>query len=302
MFAATFLYKSSALKKKTAIYVLFAVIICGLQSLSSYQGLRHQFPLINVLLQRVLIDKQYTDWFIEHGMPVDSDILSWKREWASSEGLKLYADPQYERFMDWTRTKGSRTYALFLLTHPAYTFFSPFLAKEEIISFGLIFYTYENYKQKAPVNVLIDIFFMVVFLLINQYSAIILALYVFFKNKKRNILYCVPFFIVAAFLFNALLVYHADAMEVERHSLMNLIAFQVSGLMGVLLLLKKKPGQLSPDASCRFSHTVDIWDSRRFTAEAFTRRSLSSSGIGISMNCKGRRRDTGIIEQFRESI
>jgi hypothetical protein len=43
--------------------------------------------------------------------------------------------------------------------------------------------------------------------------------------KQREMIYSIPTLLTATFLFNAMFIYHADTIEVSRHSLMNVIAF-----------------------------------------------------------------------------
>jgi len=60
--------------------------------------------------------------------------------------------------------------------------------------------------------------------------------------KQSEVIYTIPTLLTATFLFNAMFIYHADAMEVSRHSLMNVIAFQTISCLALLLLYRQYSG------------------------------------------------------------
>ena len=238
-----FICRLKQYKKYFTAYIMIMVVIFVLQSISCQVGKRHQFPLINVIFQRILPDEKYTQWFIEKGLPADDTLLRWKGKWGSSNDFALYRDGKYDKFMDWTLHEGKYVYAYFLLSHPRYTITTPLLAKDKLLSYNLFQYTYYNYPKDSRLSNWIDMVFLVLYGLLNFPAAIgltLVSLYCFIK--QREMIYSIPTLLTATFLFNAMFIYHADAMEVSRHSLMNVIAFQTISCLALLLVYKQYRG------------------------------------------------------------
>ncbi|MCX8044069.1 MAG: hypothetical protein N3B18_08095 [Desulfobacterota bacterium] len=201
--------------------ILAVFVIFSLQSWSIQKGQRHQFCLVNVILQRILPHNDYTQWFIERGMPSDGDILSRRGTWASSDDNLLYRDPRYARFMHWVSTKGPFVYGLFLLTHLRYTF-SP-LTSQLAVMFS---YNLDHYTLQPPPLLGLRILQMLL-PMTSLPAAVVLtcfAVFLFVRFGRIEGAAIAALFIMV--FFNALLIYHADAMEVPRHSIMNMIMLE----------------------------------------------------------------------------
>ncbi len=193
-------------------YFVFVLIVFGLQVSSAQTGQRHQFPLINVLLQRVLVDEVRVDYFISHGMPVDKDFIEkWERQWATSYDWALYKEARYEDFMDFTIHDGKYVYGLFLLENVDYTFKSVWDNKQHLFVSNL-----NEYTEHPPKKIMITVFSKGWDLLASATLPLLLIpLMSLFLIKRHPYL----FLILPSILVNAIFIYHADAMEVQRHSL-----------------------------------------------------------------------------------
>jgi hypothetical protein len=222
-------YKKNGVLLK--VLLLSMLLIFALQTLSAHLGKRHDFCLINVLLQRILVNDDYTRWFIDRGMPVDSTILQWQGKWASSDDFRLYRDPRYAHFMNWVSVKGQFTYGLFLLTHPLYTLQPLVQDLAPMFSYNLDLYTH-----KPPQRAFIRTLHMLLPFssVLTALCSALLAVLVFTKTARTEALLLAV--LVATVFFNALFIYHADAMEVPRHSIMNMIALECLTYTGFLLL------------------------------------------------------------------
>jgi len=222
MFTLAFAKSSDAVQKKQwLIYLAIVLIVAILQSVSAQIGKRHQFPLINVILKRILPYQDRVHFFQSRGMSVDAEFIeTWKDQWASSHNWALYKDSKHKPFMDFTLHRGKYVYGQFLLTHPVYAVKSVW--DDRVSIFSLNKYSYTN---DPPSNVLVQIissFWNSCAWLIRYLLPVILILSVLIV--KRDVF---PFIAIVCILCNAFLIFHADAMEVERHSLIVLIVLAV---------------------------------------------------------------------------
>lgn len=211
--------------------LLSVILIFSLQTLSAHLGKRHEFCLVNVLMQRIFVNDDYTQWFVDKGMPVDSTILQWRGKWASSDDFSLYKDRQYAPFLQWVSVKGQFAYGLFLLTHPHYTLQPLLRDLAPMFSYNLDLYTH-----KPPPLAFIRFMYMLLPFssLLTALCTAFLAILVFARTARTEAL--VLAVLIATVFFNALFIYHADAMEVPRHSIMNMIALECLTYTGFLVL------------------------------------------------------------------
>lgn|GEM_PF-1168087 len=77
------------------------------------------YSVADIIQDRILLDPSWTGWFVNHGMPYSSAI---QRSAGGIYGLALIDNPAFNA---WLTARGSKTYELFLLTHPVYTLFDP---------------------------------------------------------------------------------------------------------------------------------------------------------------------------------
>lgn len=227
--------ESGAFRRVFSAYlgVVLGVAVC--QGISAHLGKRHVFPLLNVLFQRVLTDEQRLEWFESHGMPCDDSIMAFRGLWASSHDFVLYEHPKYAAFLDWVERDGKLVYGKYLLTHPGYT-----LTLKRTVSgtwYGTDSYESTNSPPRSiPLTVAGWVYCAGKW---NLYALGVLALVglVLFFKHKLNTMFVLPALLHFWLYTNLLFVFHADAMEVERHSLMIPIAVHVVMLFTVFLLV-----------------------------------------------------------------
>lgn len=197
---------------------------------------RHEFPLVNVIIRRVLPNREIRTWFAEQGMPVHMEILHWKKKWASGKDFAIFEKKKYERFRTWVREEGKYTYLRYLVTHPGYTLQSAFDAQKEIFASNLTYYT-DKPPRRFPFRYL-----EFVYPLVTPSLALLVALAALSRGLWTRLrLLSLAFASMIPLVFvNGLLVFHMDAMEVERHALMGVVLLHVAVYALVLDALRAK--------------------------------------------------------------
>ena len=217
-------------RKRLALLVATLLLTAGFQFWTSQSVIhpqfrtRHEFPLVNVIIRRVLPKPEVRDWFAAQGMPVHSEILGWKKPWASGNRFAIFEKKKYRRFRDWVREEGKYTYLRYLASHPVYTLSSAFSATDQIFSQNLDYYTHKPPKQ-FPFSSL-DF----VYPLLTPSLALLVGVWGLLRSLTGRIRLLSLAFSAAIPLvfFNGLLVYHMDAMEVPRHALLGVVLLHIA--------------------------------------------------------------------------
>lgn len=281
-------------------YGLFIALILVLQTLSASAGYRQLLPLTNLVFKRILTDEYRLAWFKAKGMPVDAELTAWKGRFAWDDNRSYYHPERCVRFKRWIVRKGTPTYALFLITHPGYTFLTAWKDRDKL-SCVLVAENMESLDDKIAKAVETkgkdwaqiaryldvreirnahggklspdDVFFRwshmrhrtadiqmhpavrvpsilwtpgadmkaefayypqwLLFIAIGL-SIVLAGAYVKYPDQ---LLFLVPVSLIVGSVVNGIVVYHADAAEIERHALMNALGFQVALALGIFLLL-----------------------------------------------------------------
>lgn len=223
------------LRKFLLLYLFIVSFIFALNFAPQFNNERQeQFSLINVVFKRILFDEEKVNWFEEKGMPIDDNLRTWKGEWASSRKRELYKNQTYSSFRNWTFHEGKSIYAFYLASHPYYSIKSVLVNMHQVFSYNLY-----NYTKKPPKN---TIFNFVSIIWNPGYWTLIMVVLIsifylsnFLRTENFVLLFqCVVFI---GLLITAVLVFHADAMEVERHSLLLAVGVYTLFLCGVFIIL-----------------------------------------------------------------
>ena len=115
------------LLKGAVIMLILSMAIFYCQERSSVIGERTKLPLINVMLLRILPERDNFNWFVIKGMPMAGKIkqnftgIDINREEGRWKVWGTYRDPEYKPFRDWANGPGKGLYMRFLITHPTYS-------------------------------------------------------------------------------------------------------------------------------------------------------------------------------------
>lgn len=199
---------------------------------------RYQFNLINVIFKRILPDPVAERWFRERGMPpVDTGL--WAGQWASSNDWALYTDDRYEPFRTYVVERFRGDLALFLLTHPGYALLRPLEREQQMWAFDLhgAYYYPPERTGLAPILAVSAAWSGLAGAapVVVPAGLVLIGLGALFGGLLRRPHLAMVLSLGAGLATQALLIYHADAMEVERHSLLVPIGTLVLLAFAVLL-------------------------------------------------------------------
>lgn len=227
MINIVYVYKTNKLKLKYAGLLFFITVfffIGNIYLLKEYN--KHSFSIKNVIFQRILVNDNYLNWFIEHGMPYNNILSKWKGEWAGSFNSELTQNPIYKDFNTWTAENGKKTLGMFIMTHPTY-FFKTYLNEVgKTLTYNLF------YIGNPPGNTLVYISNKT-FPLFNLSLIFILSLLTIVNMLKINCYFefIFPLILIILSIFNGIICLHFDPMEIERHTIANQIFLQYSGII-----------------------------------------------------------------------
>lgn len=213
-------------------------------------GERWLFPFYNVLGQRILTSPQATEYFVDHGMPDGPAV----RAMAGAYGEQgFYTDPGLAELRSWATSRGRRTYAAYLLSHPGYTLLQPVRHAHQLVS-DVGVYAPDDHRDPLPGW--LDRLFLPPRgrLELAMLAVAAVALAVTAGRLRTTAIWLVPLVLTAAAVGSAYLVGHGDAREVGRHAVavpvyVTLAAWSGGSLAVDAILLKRARSQPLETAS-----------------------------------------------------
>jgi len=207
-----------------------------LNSASSDHGERWFFPFLNVTGRRVLVDSSKTQWFAAHGMPLNAAVRRMQGKWASDDDWAFYKAPDLESFRVWAHASGKNTYESFLLNHPRFLLTAP-LADWQLLVASDRFVPYAP-RYRGPLRGLDPLLWIASPKLLIRWSFALLILSTTLAAWKRSwLILGVPLVGSLSLLLLALLVWHGDAMEIGRHSLLTTVLQRLMLWVGSIWLI-----------------------------------------------------------------
>ena len=224
------------LAKSSLLMILVSAVIFTAQVKTAQTGQRYRLPMLNTLAVRIAGEKNYLQWFKDHGMPcADSLAVKYKAINVNLDTDRhriwdLYYNRNYKSLWNWILEHGQGAYMKFMLTHPSYTllFRESKSQRQRIFAFDL-WYSGESAGYSRYVSAVFPIFSPWWLLACN-----IFLLIQFFRRKKLILLF--PVILSLVFIANVFLSYNADALEVERHLFITVIMIQMLVFLSLALL------------------------------------------------------------------
>jgi hypothetical protein len=177
-----------------------AILALGVWSLE--HGRRWYMPLLDVTGQRVLTSEQPFAYFVSHGMPATPEV----RAKAGKYWRAFEYDPRLRRFRGWILRDGQATYRGYLLTHPGYDLARPWGERSRLFAPRL-----DVYRPPATRTVSREVGDLGLVL------AALVALGLAAVSRPRRE-WVVPLAVLVSTLPHALLVWHSEPLELERHA------------------------------------------------------------------------------------
>ncbi|MBI5056283.1 MAG: hypothetical protein HZB61_06700 [Nitrospirae bacterium] len=213
------------------ISITFFILFLASNAISNTNN-RWTIYFLNVVSKRILPDQELRTYFENHGMPVNESLMARAGRWSHEDDFAYYKDPKLEQFRNWLYSHGKSTYSLYLLTHPAYLIFEPLKDFQSMMYGSRIIY----YAPKgAPVSESLfgylsswKLFPVYIFLL-----GIFFGLNLFFVFSRKLTIPWVPIILILLVYPLAVIVWHADAMEIDRH----VLPAAVQARVGFILLI-----------------------------------------------------------------
>jgi hypothetical protein len=244
--AATLLAPTGRKLRGIVLLVLIVTLAWGLPALNKNEFNRVGV-LDTILSERILVSKDYTDWFADHGMPDGPSVRKLAGAFYT-RGLGMTPFNKNKRLTRWLRDDGTKTYFEFLITHPRYTFTTPITFALDSDKAVLSSMPYGTYRQVLPDPVEEVLYGGPGSFIFLTVGALALALLAFGRRgwTKREI---IPGAAVAFSFLLYFVTYHGVASEYQRHYLVAAVAMRLSLLILGLLAIDRLLDRGQPTSS-----------------------------------------------------
>lgn len=245
--------KTQGVTPHIVLFILFILIFIGSNHSTSnihcrdcttpYMKARWFMPTINNLYQRILPFEDRVKYYEDHGLPVTPELMAMKYKWASSDNWQSAFDPKLAAQGEWNYRHGRQTYMKYLITHPKYVFTSAFEYRDPLLFLHgtrNVWYhaTAKPYDPRSIVFLNDDRdlkMFIVLFL-----SSLIMVIISYVKQGRDDRGDIMRILLTSYIIFMAipigLLIFHADLMDLARHSYTNIIQLNLGFVLFYLCM------------------------------------------------------------------
>ncbi|MDF1499252.1 MAG: hypothetical protein P1P76_02140 [Anaerolineales bacterium] len=216
------------------------LIIFSTQTFSASRGYRWFGPFRNVLYARLLESDHAVGFFMEAGLPLGSEKVKVIRELGREEFMDYLERPEAEPAFLWLRSEGRSVYLSYLLAAPLNTAAAPFSEFKHMVSPDSSEYRDIVHPTPAWLSIISRV--------MSPESAVVTLLFLLtpmmllagwsIKNSVFLDWWLVPWILVLVIYPLMLVVFHGDAIELERHSSQIAVQFRLAAWMFSLALLE----------------------------------------------------------------
>ena len=244
------LRKAPLLPAYLAIAVGFLAIF-WLANSSANMGKRYVPPMLHVFAYRFIPEPQSRAYFVSRGMPFDARIASLDQLTLHELNSNLVTDPSILRLIAWLGQDGEHLTFQYLVIHPAYFLLAPLQDTQSIVNGTFAVYRLNLSATPARIRWLSFLTYLRSpwLPLLCLCLALLSAGLIFKKSNRGRIIWIV---VVSLFLTAyplAVLGWHGDTNDIERHSVqvaiqLRLAVWLLLGLLverGVVLLRRFMP-------------------------------------------------------------
>ena len=197
-------------------------------------GQRWVFPFLNVLTQRILPNPAKVQWFADHGMPVTPDLMHLAGQWGAGDNCAAYRLASLQPFRAWLLDQGHSCYIKHLVSDYRATLLAPWLNIKSLLSSKTGEPDPPGFVPILPPWLSAGIYPLLVFPFWPLVAGLIALAGLSFTCWDRQRKWWVPLGLLLLSYPHALLVWHGDAMAVERHAL--LLQIQIRLAIWIILL------------------------------------------------------------------
>jgi len=239
-------YRWGALGIGAAILVMYLV-----SSSLAAAGLRPYRAILMITSLRIYPSEEYTQYFREHGMPVDERLVALSRSTPEDKFIvnkALYFDADQQGYRDWVMERGQREYFKFLWFYKADTFQGVLLDTPGQSFYPDVYYYtatgYHDIITDARIREMLypTRFGLVFFLAANIFAAFVAA----YALRERKIMWLAPLLMILLSYPQAVLVWAGDANDIARHSIPHNVLLRLGVWLLLLFILDFLPAAL-PD-------------------------------------------------------
>jgi len=232
------------LEISTRLYFALALIVISLtQFASSSQGERWFWPFANVFYERIRLDQETLDRLIEEGLPVPESTERLLRGFTREEYIAFLNSSDAADFRNYLLDHGKEIYLKYLLMRPLRTLGKPILAYRQLLGADSSEYRYSVGPTPDWAVTLSEVFFP------NSWqSALALALIptigiaLINQSNKNHLHLFLPLALLLTLYPLMFLVFHGDAIEIERHAFQISLQIRLAGWMLLIYFLDSTPG------------------------------------------------------------
>ncbi|MCL4875680.1 MAG: hypothetical protein KJ064_03440 [Anaerolineae bacterium] len=210
------------------VLAVFGVSIYFIQDSTANAGQRWQAPLANVLGQRVLVDPARTEFMRNHGMPYTPEVQAFRREWSYTRDYKTI-------FGDWLMqgTQAKRAYMRLLLSDPLTYLRETRDNRQWLFDHDLRWYAH---LEEVPIpgwQTRLTALFYPKERRLERFAYVAAGLIILSGILRLvDVRWLVPINLLLLVWPIAFVVWHGDAMEMDRHA----VGLNVQAHLGILLV------------------------------------------------------------------
>jgi len=215
----------SSYRLKAAGISLAFLIIFVFSSQLAVLGLRPFRAILMNTSLRIFPSETYTEYFRQHGMPIDEDLVAKSRDMTAGQKFDVNKafmfDEDQAGFRQWALETGSSEYVKFLWFYKADTFQKVFTETAGPSFYpDVYYYTATGYKPILKDARISELLYPTRFGLVFFFAANIVAAFIAaFAWRDRRVLWLLPLLMILFTYPQAVLVWAADVNDVARHSI-----------------------------------------------------------------------------------
>jgi len=215
-------------------FFIGVIFLINYQLSSAYALPRWALPMAEVITKRILPNQEYLDYFAENGMPVTPELMALSGRWANSDDYAVINSTKLKKFTRWLFKDARNVYVKFLLTHPAYTIWSPLANVKDLLGYDYFKgIPVPGYAPALPVQVN-ELFYPERWFWVYWWISLVSTGFIFATGSRtsKSLYWFILIFLLLS-IPHLYLVWHGDALDVERHAVLANIQFH----LGVWLLI-----------------------------------------------------------------